>query len=916
MYLRGMDGFGAAAALYAASATGFKVSGVFRDAADFAVLVLYDADCFFEHPRFKYLPDFNLAGMVLTFDLTYSNLQPIDSQKYPTIDWPYLDVTRADGSTAQIPLIAHATQVSGTYSHANANITISASSVVEYDRVTLWYQNVAFDFIAAGGESASTIAANLAGQINAYNWTGYTTGLSAAHTGPIITVTASVAGVDGNMVTLLGISKNAHISVNGSWYATAQLASGSSSATWAVSIDFTALLVDATHPQGDQVRQMWLTFAPQLANGAAYVPANWDAVFTNWAVSDPLGNRPLKVAGPGSVRIDDTDSWCGYSGAWSTAAGFYSRNFAHQTTEAFSLVTIKYTCASAHNLYLGTALYTDRGIADIQVDGGAEILIDTYCNASAEIPARRLIQAGVAAGEHTVTVTLAGQNPASSGNKLIFDFLEAAVLSDIPDPPTLPAIAPAIDYDTQHGYQLPPARLMHIFDRLGCSGPIDEYVGVFWWNQRTNPTAVFPSVQATFGGTFSAGPGLGNGDQIFLDVGGTTITKSVFPADNNGIIAEHFACYINEVFSGVWAAAAGDVLTITSRSPLYGFTFSIPTPTLVTGSTGTVTYTGSLSGGVAGSWVIDQTQTPVLNYAAECWHADLFAQVYLRGGKITSALSMELVNPPTGWGAQFPDGSVVATSTGFNSLYSTQCPPMQSNLLAYQQAAYLQLAQLQAAAGLAPQLQFGEFLWWYSAATSGMAYYDAQTTAAATAALGRALHTFLTPNDDPSVNAYADALFLRNRLRDHCQAIRTYVQGLVAGAKFEILYPADVNWPTPVGRYNVGGQLNHFVNTPAEWQSSTSGYLDLIKVEALDFGSGTRSIDLAAQAIALAPGWGWPLAKIAYLYPVDNGGCPYLYEQQLAEGAGITALVPWALDHVCLFGWDLTAKLAPSADVA
>ena len=34
MYLRGMDGFGAAAALYAASATGFKVSGVFRDAVN------------------------------------------------------------------------------------------------------------------------------------------------------------------------------------------------------------------------------------------------------------------------------------------------------------------------------------------------------------------------------------------------------------------------------------------------------------------------------------------------------------------------------------------------------------------------------------------------------------------------------------------------------------------------------------------------------------------------------------------------------------------------------------------------------------------------------------------------------------------------------------------------------------------
>lgn len=92
--LRGFDGRGAAAALYAASHSGFTVSGVFRDAADFAVLVLYDADNFFEHPRMKYLPDFDLGGMVLTFEVAYRNLQPLDSPKFPTIDWPYPDAIR------------------------------------------------------------------------------------------------------------------------------------------------------------------------------------------------------------------------------------------------------------------------------------------------------------------------------------------------------------------------------------------------------------------------------------------------------------------------------------------------------------------------------------------------------------------------------------------------------------------------------------------------------------------------------------------------------------------------------------------------------------------------------------------------------------------------------------------------------
>jgi hypothetical protein len=901
LYLRGFDNFGAAAALYAASPTGFKVSGVFRDAADFAVLVLHDADCFYEHPRLKYLPDFNLAGLVLSFNLQYTNLQPIDSPKYPTIDWPYLDVARPDGSTAQIPLFAHATQAGGAYTHATGAFTIAVASgtAVIYDRITLWYQNVAFDFLAGGGETPAAIAANLAWQINSASWGTFSTSLAATSAGATITITANPAGCDGNMVTMYSVSKNANLSTA----AVVHFTGGSSAATWAVSIDFSALGID-------QARQAWLTFAPPLANGAAFTAQNWDAVFTNWAVTDAVGNRPLKVAGPGSVRIEDTDTWCDYEGAWAPAAGFYSGGFAQRTSEAGDSVTIKYTCASTHNLYLGTALYTDRGQVSVSVDGGSPIMIDTYLNdaSGAEIPARRLIQGGVAAGTHQVAVTvLSSNNAGSSGTNFVFDFIEAAVLSDVPDAvESLTGTSPAVDYDTQHGYQLSPARLLHIFDKLGCSGPMDEYVGVFWWNQRVNNTAVFPSVQVTFGGTFAGG------DSIFMTLGTTTMGKSVFPADTPAVIAAHFAYFINELFSGVWASAAGAVLTITARSPIYSFTFS----SSVASAAGTATAAGSLSGGAAGSWAIDPTQTPALNYAAQQWHADLYAQVKSRGWKITSAFSMELVNPPGAWAAQFADSTPAVTATGFGGLNSTQCAPGQTGFLAYQKAAFLQLAQLQAAAGLTPSLQCGEFLWWFFAGAAGMAYYDAATTAAAAAALGRPLQRFYTPNDNPSVNAYADANFLRNRLRDHVQAIRTYVRAAYGTAAFEVLYPYDVNYPSVYGPSRLGGRLNNYVNTPTEWTNSASGYLEAIKIEALDFGSSTRSIDLVASAVLLAGGWGWPPGKISYLYPVDNGGCPWQYEQQLAQGAGITALLPWALDHVCLFGWDLGEKLIPGSQVA
>jgi len=45
-----------------------------------------------------------------------------------------------------------------------------------------------------------------------------------------------------------------------------------------------------------------------------------------------------------------------------------------------------------------------------------------------------------------------------------------------------------------------------------------------------------------------------------------------------------------------------------------------------------------------------------------------------------------------------------------------------------------------------------------------MSFHDAEAQTAVQSALGRALAAFHTPNDDPSVNTYADAHFLRTRL--------------------------------------------------------------------------------------------------------------------------------------------------------
>ena len=208
-YLRGFTGFGAAASLCEATPNSFKVYGVFRDQADFAVLVIYDADNQFEHYSVKYLPDFNLSGLVLSFNLSYAGLQPIDSAKYSWIDWSQLDVVKTTGEPAQIRLWDHATLVAGSYSVAQGVYAISAPGGCKiYDRLTLFVNNTSFDFVAGGGESASYVAQTFANSINGYNWSAFSNSsiavVAAADTNGNLTLKNARAGrvdVSGTQVT-------------------------------------------------------------------------------------------------------------------------------------------------------------------------------------------------------------------------------------------------------------------------------------------------------------------------------------------------------------------------------------------------------------------------------------------------------------------------------------------------------------------------------------------------------------------------------------------------------------------------------------------------------------------------------------------------------------------------------------------
>lgn len=231
MYLRGFDRRGAAASLTNASAGGARVSGYWSDQADFAVLVLHDADDLFGHLfTSRYLPDFSLAGVTLDFDLALSGCMSPLSAKHQSVPWGKLSYITSAEAAGMVALPAPTSTTGG--SAAGQTYTVNGTPVI-YDRVQLVYLgNVVFDHIVAAGESESDVAAALVSQINT---SGY---LTATQDGASFTVSAP-AGRDGNGVELLEMHKT------GTCYLTpagaSKLTGGADATSMHFHLDFSAL---------------------------------------------------------------------------------------------------------------------------------------------------------------------------------------------------------------------------------------------------------------------------------------------------------------------------------------------------------------------------------------------------------------------------------------------------------------------------------------------------------------------------------------------------------------------------------------------------------------------------------------------------------------------------------------------------
>jgi len=874
----------AIAAISGASADGFTVSGTWRQQFDWAVIE-WNRDNVYEHPALRNLPDGDLSGLVLTYEETRTNCIALDSDLFPTVDWPYLRVWAGDDPAADPYFVAlkdHAAAIEGSYQSAYADFTLSGTAVAG-EFVGLGYLGLSYTYQVASGDTLNDIVAAIAGGMN-----GPTSPfLTATQTGTTIRVLyPSTAGANGNRFGVYSSTSG-----SATWDAAAKtLANGTSPTKWQVTIDFSSLVDrSGTSVPTNKVRKLRWTYAADLQTGA-FERSEFAAVISNWSVTGT--SRTYSVAGPGSRRYEDDFTGMTYTGTWSVTRGNYSGGAIHSTTTEGDAISFQYTAAQAHTLYIGTR-YTGNGAQlSIVVDGG------TPSTVNLRVPGEDVLirwPAGeYGGGIHTVTITHAGP----AGGDLYFDFLETAVPATVlPTFPDEPRMTLATDWDTDHSIALAPERTAWLIDTLGFKGRQNHYVGALWFYELANPDNVYAAGTVTFGGTLDPGQFV----SVFLarddDPAGTApteIQRGMHGGDTLETIAISYAQELNHGYTGVWANVAGSVVTIYSRSmgdDGNHYTLSQST----TSSTLTVSISANFSGGQTGVWRTDLAAAPRLNRAVRDWNQSFFTALSSYGIDVVTAFSTELrdVDPSAGVGMvqRGPAGDAILLQT---PSYQTNFSPTS---LDFWKQVYLDVAAIQAAAGLQPYLQFGEEQWWYfpndgaGNAFSGMPFYDAWTASQFLTQYGRAMTVFADNTSDPA--AYPDEVaFLQTVLGNFTTAIMAFVRGTYANARFEVLYPLDVN------QTNFNRAINY---PPTQWTAAT---LDCLKTEGFGF-TLQRNLDKSEQALTLSGFPAFPAVQRSHLVGVGDATTAWMKEAHSAQGKGFESVVLFALDQMCLIGYAL-----------
>ena len=291
----------AIAALSSTSATGFTVSGTWRQQFDWAVIE-WNRDNVFEHPAFRSLPNGDLSGLTLSYQETRENCIPLDSDLYATVNWPTLRIWANPGSGEQIyqiPLTTYATPTQGSYQSATVQFTLGGT-VTAGDYVGIAFLLEHYPYLMNTGDTLAFAIQNIVQGINAFSPT-----MQATASGTTITITYLGTGLPTNSTT--GANGNiigAYTYVSGSqtetWDAPSRLFSGGTSPSqWQITLPFATLadpvlgVVPAT-----AIRKLRWTYSAALQAGA-FVRSEFQVVvsrrFRSSAVYGHVDRRGWKL---------------------------------------------------------------------------------------------------------------------------------------------------------------------------------------------------------------------------------------------------------------------------------------------------------------------------------------------------------------------------------------------------------------------------------------------------------------------------------------------------------------------------------------------------------------------------------------------------------------------------------------------
>jgi hypothetical protein len=906
----------AIAAFSETSPTGFTLSGSWRQQFDWAV-VEWNRDNVFEHPAFRTLPDSDLSGLVLTYDEERENCMPIDSDLAETVSWKHLRiwVREEDGSEEVyfVPLKDHAEAIEGDYESAYAEFTLSGSAIIG-DHIGLAYSGQEFptglllgqNFTREVGTTdlaweAQTIVDGINGsEFSVMKAERSGTTIKVYYTADAPDIAGATTGANGNKWGLIAYSDGA-----AEWDAPGKMfANGVSPSKWRITLDFSDLWGFRRNELGeslgmeliptDKIRKIRWTYAADQQM-EEFERSDFKVTVSNWTVTGT--GRTYSVAGRGSRRIEENDPSMHYSGDWSTERGNYSGGMIRRSSAEGDSVTLNYFAPGTHTLYVGTR-YTDNAAeVAFTVDG------DPAGGTNLRIPEEDVLVrwklGEYGSGSHTVTVIHTGD----TGEDLWIDFVEIAVPdTELPTFPSMPTITVATDWDTLHSVAIAPERTAWMLHSMGFHGRQNHYVGALLFYELYNQGNAFASKTITFSGT----PEPGKIVRIEIGpIGGEVIVeRTVQPGETLETIALSFAQNFNRGYTLFRAEASGGSVTVYARQ-LGDLDEDDERVTFTTYSESTTLAvspeSSELEDGVDGVWRTDLEAEPRLNRAMRDWTRSFLAALDDYGIDAACAFSTEI---------KHGDPSVeagIAQRDYEGDPFILPTPALQTNFsptsLAFWKQVHADCAQMMDEAGLVPYLQFGEEQWWYFPHNgfsvghpqrvdfASMPFYDAWTLAEFEDRYSHALAPIFTNDVDPL--SYPDEVeFLADILGEFTDAVIAYVRATYPAARFEVLYPFDVN----------GTAFNRAINFPdAAW---TPAALDCLKTEGLSL-TFSRNLAGSEQGIGMGETLGFTSSQRAHLVGLGDSTAPWLKETRIAEGRKFESVVLFALDQFCLIGYEL-----------